>query len=429
VTDETDDDDPDQRLLAAVTSHYLGGRDFNGFPLRNLGLRRDELLALLTPLVEAELISLNFGVYHPNPHIKAFPPEPVANQLQRLAEDDLHHATTYPESAHLEGVVDRDAYAGRPFTLRLALGAPELLPACFFELSVLESYRNDPRYVYDTEDTSGRIVVSDDYYESEAMREADQILLESFGFAYDEDLSRVVCVCPVYLARLTPEHQQLWAARELEGEFRVHPAYFDSSIRGEFPEKVSIFDAFLEELSQLRAMSERIGLPPVVRRDFADARPHGFGFLIRPTLKELQDFHILLDKMMSDNLNADFFKAAGLAMESEHPRHDGRIEVRRRGTVALLEEWSGPGRIRFHDREPRDEMLAAFREVRRLRQRPAHAADDNRFDQEFFTEQRQLMIRAYDAVRTLRQILAMHPGLKDYDEVPDWLYKGEIYTY
>jgi hypothetical protein len=74
-------------------------------------------------------------------------------------------------------------------------------------------------------------------------------------------------------------------------------------------------------------------------------------------------------------------------------------------------------------------MIETFKEVRKLRQRPAHAADDNRFDQACYEEQRQLTIRAYQAVRTLRLILANHPASGSYDKVPDWLYKGEIYTY
>jgi hypothetical protein len=40
---------------------------------------------------------------------------------------------------------------------------------------------------------------------------------------------------------------------------------------------------------------------------------------------------------------------------------------------------------------------------------------------------RELVIEAYGAVRTLRQVLANHPRLRAY-EVPDWLSKGDIWT-
>ena len=38
------------------------------------------------------------------------------------------------------------------------------------------------------------------------------------------------------------------------------------------------------------------------------------------------------------------------------------------------------------------------------------------------------MIEAYGSIRTLRLMLANHPKTKGY-EVPDWLYKGEIWNF
>jgi hypothetical protein len=416
------------QLLATITTQYLSGEEFNGLPVRAVDLPRSELNALLRELVQAEAISLNFATYHPNPHIKAFPPEPVSAQLEKLeALDDITHLTAYPESAHLEQVVNSDDYAGRPFTLALALGCGELMPK-FFELSVLEFYRNDPRYFYETDDTSGRISVTNEFYESEHLQESDRVFLETFGFGYNEDFQRAVCAFPRYLGRLTPEHQQIWAAKELGEGYFMHPAYRASALLGQFPDKVSIFQAFTEELNQLQKMSEVAELPPLVRRSFTEAeKPSNFGFLIRPTLKELQDFHATLDKMMSENLNHAFFKEFRISLEREIPRPDGKIEVQRKGSIALLQEWMD--RFRTDDRSGIVKMIETFKEVRKLRQRPAHAADDNRFDIGFYEQQRELVQRAYEAVRMLRLVFTNHPALVDYEGVPGWLYQGEIYNY
>jgi len=73
-------------------------------------------------------------------------------------------------------------------------------------------------------------------------------------------------------------------------------------------------------------------------------------------------------------------------------------------------------------------MLKIFRKIRSLRAPIAHKFDDDHFDQQFFHDQRELIIEAYKAIRTMRLILANHPRLKKF-EVPDWLYKGEIWTY
>ena len=416
-----------EQLLEAITSHYLESGDFNGYPLCGIALAREELEPLMSELVEAELISLHIGIPHPNPYIKAFRARPVQVQLDGLAKlSDLTHLTAYPETRHLETVVARDDYQGRPFTLRMALGEGQLEPT-FFDLSVLEAYRNDPRYYYRTNDTSGRISVSDAYYESEHMREADQVLLETFGYGFAPDMRRVVCAFHIYLSRLSPEHQQIWSARELRGEYKLHPAYFTSAILGDFPDKVMIFDAFLEELAQLRAMCQGAGLPLLMRSDFRDSRPANFTFLIRPTLKELQDFHGTLDKLMSDNLNKEFFTRFDIELEHETERADGKIEVRQKGTIQLLKDWMD--RFQTQDRADLDEAVKTFREVRELRQRPAHAVDDNRFDLDYYDQQRQLMMRAYKAVRLLRLVMATHPALADYNGVPDWLCQGQIYDY
>jgi hypothetical protein len=129
---------------------------------------------------------------------------------------------------------------------------------------------------------------------------------------------------------------------------------------------------------------------------------------------------------MSENLNKRFFGELGIALGTETERADGKIVVTPRGTITLLEEWLS--QMDFDDTEAIEAAIGVFREVRRLRQRPAHAADDNVFDLSYYDEQRDLVVRAYRAVRTLREALATHPGLKDY-EVPRWLLEGKIYAY
>ena len=271
-------------LLAVLTAYYLDSRDFNGLPVVRLDIPRQQLEPMLRALIEDALVSI--PVTGGNPHIRAFPSVPIEAQLAELDRvDDLTHVVAYPEPKHLEASVDRNAFDGRPYTLRLALGAGQLEPA-FFELSILEQYRNDPRYRYDTNETAGTISVTDEHYASEAMREADKVILQTFGFGYDDAMHRAVCVFNRYLSDLSPEHQQIWKARELAGGYKLHPAYYASSILGEFPDGISMFDAFLEELELLKAMPEAVDLPPLVRESFRGSKPGNFTFLIRPTLKE-----------------------------------------------------------------------------------------------------------------------------------------------
>jgi hypothetical protein len=411
-------------LLDRITEAYLASGDFNGLAVGGLAIPHAELEQLLADLVDEDLISLEFGDIHPNPHIKALDPPPRAAQLEKIAALGIANACAYPTPAHLGRVVDTKKYADRPFTVRLYLGGPQLRP-CFFDLTVLEFYRNDPRYHYYVSDVGGQISVTSEHSLGGAMPEPDQVVLQTFGFAYDADLNRAVAVYLRYLHDLSPEHQRVWHAKELRGEYKLHPDYWRST-HGHWPEGVSVFGAFLEEMHQVNELARLMGRRPLFRSEFHGvARPRAFGFLIRPTLKEFNAFVLLLDQIVSDNLDLGFF-AGDVSLEEERPRADGRVEVVRKGSLRVLDEWL-TSVVRLDDPSAKDEVLAAFRKIRALRQRPAHAVEEDVFDQKYFKDQRDLVIEAYRAMRTLRMIFALHPATHEH-AVPQWL-EGTIWMH
>ena len=77
---------------------------------------------------------------------------------------------------------------------------------------------------------------------------------------------------------------------------------------------------------------------------------------------------------------------------------------------------------------PADEIIESLQEVRRLRQRPAHAIREDEFDPTYHQKQDELIERVYTAVRSLRLVLALHPATRDY-KVPSLLYEGKIEHY
>jgi hypothetical protein len=421
-----------EQLLSEATDLYLDSKDFSGYPCHHIrsttGMTAEELRPILADLVSREAIALVFGDRHPNPHIRAFSDESVTQQLDKLEGSELEHTCLYPTSKHLSEVVDRGEYQDRPYTLELALGAGQL-EFRVFELAVLEAYRNDPRYSYQNDDISGQICISDEYYLSPDVPERDKVLLETFGFAYDDDLNRAVAVFCIYLNRMSPEHQQIWRSKELVGSYKLHPDYFRNSILGDWGEKMSIFNAFLEELRIINRMCDLMGRPHLFRNEFKDNRPRNFSFLVRPTLNEYNDFALTLDKMMSDNINKKFFMGE-VSDEVEEKRDDGKILVRQRGTIAMLEEWITTY-IRPTDPNPMTKLIDAFKAVRKKRQKPAHSLKPDSFDQKYIHEQRQLVIDAYGAIRTIRLVLANHPKVRVADDlgIPDVLYQGLIWTY
>jgi hypothetical protein len=422
----------EQDILEEVTRFFVRSRDFNGFPVWQLVSKHkktglDGLKQIFRSLVQQDKISLVFGDIHLNPHINAFPDESHEVQLRKLDDTNLlMQACVYPSASHLKTLVDVSLYEGKPFTLRLALGEPQLAFESF-DLRVLEDYRNDPRYSYTTDDIQGSISVSDKYYESNEMHPSDQVLLQSFGFSYDSQLHRAVAVFLRYLSDLSPEHQQIWNARIVKGDYKLHPDYIKASM-GSWDLGVSIFDAFIGELHIINDMSKLMGRQPLFKQELDTGnKPREFSFLVRPTLRELNAFIHLLDKLLSDNLNKKFF-GDDIPLEREETRKkDGKIIVREKGTIQLLEEWLSL-KVKVQEKEPLDQMLETFKEVRKLRQNPAHAINEDAFNQEYFQQQRELIKRVYRAARTIRLLFTNHPNVRGY-KVPEWLQTSKIWTY
>jgi len=281
--------DNKQLILDKITRFYLSSGDFNGITVwglaTDLGLGWEDLVRDLGKLIAEEKACVVYTDTDVNPHILRIGYEPEDAQIAKLETADVH-ACAYPLPKHLEEVVDRSKYEENPYVLRLALGSPQLAYKAF-DLSILEFYRNDPRYDYLNDDVRGHIYISSEAFESETLAESDRVFLATFGFCYDEDMNRAVAVYVRYLADLSPEHQQIWKAKELEGDYKLHPDYYRNTIIGDWGEGISVFDAFIEELQIINKMAQAMERPPLFRDDFAENRPREFGFLVRPTLPVL----------------------------------------------------------------------------------------------------------------------------------------------
>lgn len=154
-------------------------------------------------------------------------------------------------------------------------------------------------------------------------------------------------------------------------------------------------------------------------------RPRGFEALLRPTLREFNEFVRLLDSMTSDNINLKFFQG-DVPLERDVERKDGKVQVERKGSIQVLQEWI-ESRFRPKDKGPMDDLFATFREIRNLRNKPSHAPTEDEFSTKIAADQRELMKRAYGAVRLLRLILSNHPGAEAV-QVDEHLADGQIWT-
>ena len=135
------------------------------------------------------------------------------------------------------------------------------------------------------------------------------------------------------------------------------------------------------------------------------------------------DFVLKLDKMISDNLNRDFFKFFDMEMYT-YKESEGIVEKTNKGTIQLFEEWLLKN-YHTEDVNGLKDIFKSFRKVRKERQVPAHKTIDNVFSKDYAKNQDTLMQEVYLAMSSLRHIFQQHPKAKDV-EVPKWLDEGII---
>jgi hypothetical protein len=234
----------------------------------------------------------------------------------------------------------------------------------------------------------------------------------------------VIAVILSYLGGLSVEHQRYWSSFEIHERCFLDPDYFRTNFEAEFSDRVSIFKAFIQELEEINKICSLISWPPLFKETFIDNPPTEFNWLTKPTAKEYSLFIHTLDKLLSENINKEFF-SRWVPLQEELSRKDGKIKIVDKGTTRLLEEFIAK-KWRFPDPKPAYEMIKTFKTIRKMRQEPAHKTIEDKYDFKYNQKQRDIMYQAYSAIRTLRLLLANHPKAKSSYVPPDWLQRGRI---
>lgn len=410
-------------LVNKVRKCYEESRDFNGLPVRALKASDSRLRAIIIELIKSGEIDLVRGDVHPNPHIKALAAEPIDLQIEKINKLGLGEGCLYPTQKHLEKFGTRCSRSA-PFTLELELGAPQL-DFRAFDVRVLDWYRDDPRFEYEVDDVHGQIRRKPEAVIPHSGIAADRLEFFEFGFAYGKRKERAVAALLRYLNDLPSDQQRHFAEFQLQGHFELHPDFYLTQIVGDFPIGMSIFDVFLLEKRTINELCEKIGKPGLFRTaDGGSKRPTGFWILPRPTRKEFNDFVQLLDKLLGGDLNREFFKG-DIPISEVLKREDGSEKKVEIPTITLLDRWLAEY---FLPKDPAqiEELLRGFRDIRNVRNRPAHAVEDDHFDPEYLETQRELIGKGLRVVRMVRTILQNHPDAHGY-QVPSQLEDSRIW--
>lgn len=434
------------KIQTIVYDFFVNSSDFNGIPLRNisqkLNIEYEASIDLIKELVIEDIVSIQSST---NPHIIGFQHYPIESQLSILEEAKKIKAVIhsfgdfkissentefpiclYPSKIFLSKNRTLAEFGNACYTQQLALGEPHLKPI-FFEIEVLDRYSNDPRFDFKFEDYSGRISCRYDENEKPIVRDEDDIFLKTFGLGFDENGNRLAVVYLRYLKDLTAEHQIYWKSREKSGNCKMLEEYHQNTIQGNWSSSYSIFSGFIGEQKCINDLTELIFSKALFRKTFEEEnRPKEFTFFFTPTLKNYNDFILLLDKMISENINKDFFEGKVELFEYKE-LGNGLVEKQSKGTLQIFEEWltsvfnvEGDGTI--------SELFKPLKKIRRERQNPAHRISENQYDLKFTDKQKQIISDAYSVFRNLRNIFHQHPKAKSF-EIPNWLENGKIKTF
>jgi hypothetical protein len=177
---------------------------------------------------------------------------------------------------------------------------------------------------------------------------------------------------------------------------------------GEWIDRIGPFDALFAELTALNELYERAFGAPLLRRT---DRPDDFGWILRPSQREFDDFVQTLDKLLADNMRHQAFGAAGIPDVDESGQQIGTLNRLDR----LLERARVP-------EDQRAEVLKPLRAVRAARSKPAHVLRQNITDATFIRRQAEIVQDVTQSIGALRRFWQKHPRNRD------WIAPDELET-
>ena len=361
-----------QEIQEIVDSFFMNSHDFNGILLAELldqsGLEKENFLKAIEEGINGDSLSIQWGE---NPHIIRLAHSPREKQLELIRQGSLFGACAYPTETRMNSIRNTTNLDDRPYLKRLAYAEPQLKPV-FFEMDVLERYAFDPRYIFEIEGYEGHIFLHDEFFEGKSLPEHDKVLIDTFGIGHRKrDGKRVVCVYLRYLKDLSAEHQNYWRLKEIDEECNPFYFYYANTALGSWEFGETLFTAFIKAQKEINDLTELIYGEKLFRKSFEHEQPKEFSYILSPTQKNYFDFMLLLDKMISENINKYFFEGK-VELETEEAIGKNKVKVVPKNTISLLSEWIYSLIGESNDKRFDEIVIKPLKKIRRVRQDPAH---------------------------------------------------------
>ncbi|WP_028829431.1 hypothetical protein [Proteocatella sphenisci] len=404
-----------EQILNEIIGYYLNSFDFNGLPVYQM---ENYDYKILCELIDQQLIEVLSSNEVLNPHIKGVNLNiPAETQKSNISQKTMY-SVLYPTPKALKDIaVDYDS----PYTITMQKGENQF-KIIYFNIEILERYANNPKFILMDSGYRGNIYPKDEYCDDSFIEDE---YIKDYGMAYIEGeyLERAIGVFICDLAKLSPRKQMLWKGFELHNQShcKIASGFIENLIHGKWATKAWIFHALIDEMNVINEQCEAMGIPKLFNKTFGthfSEMPEGYRNIFLPTLKNYYDFVLLLEKLVVHNLSYKIFQKSAPYIASVYRFDESGKE---KGSLVMLEEWMCKN-IRTKE-NIEDIIIKPLKNIRRIRQIPAHELTSNKYDISLYQKQVDLMNDTYGAIRAIRLFFANHPMVKDV-EVPEYLISG-----
>ena len=405
-------------ILDEIVNAYLESGDFNGFFVHGESYLPEQLQIVRQLILDGSIEVVNENDFV-NPNIRPWPTQRSReDQVAEFVGELAPYVCLYPTAQVLTVRPEVASMTDEPYRQAMASGRGQLELA-FFEIAVLEQYRNDPRFHYSFVDCEVFLGVSDDAYLDEMEPDRDKIGSLRVGLAYDvtsvrsDEVKRFVCSFFRDLADLTPAHQQRWKTFEIERGENDHPhAMWWAMMMGHMPDSIGPFQKIQLEME---AINELFTLGYGVKIFKETQPPREWGWVLRPSSNEWHQFVLLTDKLLSENIQHSSLTSAGIDRNDADDEPMGSLQ-----RLELFVVQSGLTKVQAVA------LLAPLRSIRTERQKPAHKLVTHTTDPTLFAHQRDVLVDITRSLMGLRDLLMKHPSACDWE--PDEVIEEKWYT-
>jgi diverged AAA-family ATPase containing protein len=390
----------EKELLDTIFNNFKVSSDCNGLASYNLNIncKEEDLLIAIANLITANKISLLASEHDENPHIIRFGFPTKREQIGFLQRNKLTKLfCLYPSVSYLSRKVKTDVIPKFPFKYMMQQGKAQF-KACYFEWGVLFKYFSDPRYKFEFSDYIGKIESTDE------VSKESYINLRTFGVGKDCKGNRVVVAFPKDLSEMSSACQIEWYSKLVPRQEQCFILDdYQKNLFGccwNFPS--TVYTSIVQEIANINILTKWVFSCEFFSKEFDNTKPIDFDMIYLPTYKVYMDYVSLLEKIVASNINKKFFAKLGMSCKDSKGND--------KGTLHLLKEW-----LQLIKPEIEEEIHLPLKDVRDLRQIPAHKIEKNKYDIGLFNNQHDLTVKVFNSLNLLRRLMQTLPKAKNID--------------